>query len=224
MSNRMKFEDATGMILKAMESNVPLTVNKIADESGVKWTTTRRILDTVMKIQDFLAAYEVHVIDAPRRKLALLRIRVEMTKLPSEVTDWFLESPYFTTPRAEYSTKAAREIIVKTKKDRTPFHEAVVRVASALELEDQLSILELSKRCGLNRRTVERVLSLLLLHQDTISKSQFVKERDFIIRQPLPSLYELDNTRMMYLLKRRYIPDEAAKIPKEKERELLSLP
>ncbi|MFQ5831999.1 MAG: hypothetical protein ACE5H4_04820 [Candidatus Thorarchaeota archaeon] len=220
----MRFEDAVGKVLGAIKLNEPLTVNKIADESGVMWPTAERIIDLTLEIQDFLAANEILVIGSRPKKLVLIEARVEMTRLSGEVLDWFIESAYFTTPRREYSTEEARKIIAPRKETRTPFHEAIIRVVRALELEDQLSILELSKRCDLNRRTVERVLSLLLLHQDTISKSQFVKEKDFIIRQPLPSLYELDSARMMYLLKRRYIPDEAAKIPKERERELLSLP
>jgi hypothetical protein len=223
MSGRVSFEDAVGRVLDAIKMNVPLTVNKISDESGVKWHTAKRVVDLMKEIQDFLAANEILVIESRPKKFVLTEARVEMTRLPGDVLDWFLESAYFTTPKREYSTEKVRKTIVPRKGTRTPLHEAISRVVRALELEDQLSILELSRRCDLNRRTVERALSLLLLHQDTISKSQFVEEKDFIIREPLPSLYELDNARMIYLLKKRYVPDEATKIPKERERELLSL-
>ncbi len=224
-TNRNKMGEAFEKLLKAMDLNIPMSVNQIAEESGISWPTTKNALNVILDIQDFLSAYEFILIEGRPRKIVLAQIRVSMIKLPSEVRDWFIDSAYFTNPRKQYTTEEAHKIIApEGKNGKTPFDVAIRRVVDALKLEDELSVLELSKRTVLNRRTVERVLALLIQFQDKISEFMIVElEESGYVKELRPSLYDLDSKRMIYLLKKRYIPGEAKAISKKQERELFRM-
>jgi hypothetical protein len=43
------------------------------------------------------------------------------------------------------------------------------------------------------------------------------------MKEPRPYPYSLDNARMIYLLKKRYIPDQEAGISEEQERAMMRL-
>ncbi len=223
--SRITFEEAIDKVLSAMHPNVPMNVNQITEHSGISWATTKNALHVVLEIQDFLATHEVIIIEGRPRKIVLAQIRVSMSKLPSEVADWFIDSAYFTAPRKQYTTEEARELVApEGKTGKTPLENAIRRVVEALKLEDELSVLELSKRTSLNRRTVERVLALLIQFQEKISESMIVEiEESGYIRELRPCLYDLDHQRMKYLLKKRYVPGELKEISDKQERELLRL-
>ncbi|TET09834.1 MAG: hypothetical protein E3J86_07120 [Candidatus Thorarchaeota archaeon] len=222
---RITFEEALEKVLSKMGLNVPMNVNQITELTGIGWITTKNVLNIVMEIQDFLAAHEIIVIEGRPRKIVLAQIRVRMSVLPSEVADWFIDSEYFTTLRKEYTTEEVRKQVAPEGKIRkTPLETSIHRVVEALKLGDELSILELSKRTVLNRRTVERVLALLIRFQNKISETMLVEiEESGYIREHRPSLYELDNQRMIYLLKKRYIPELVKDISDKSARELLRL-
>ena len=82
-------------------------------------------------------------------------------------------------------------------------------------------MLELSKRTDLNRRTIERVLDFILRFQSDLAESAFAMINGNVVRRKGPDLYELDKTRMVYLLKKRYLPRLAEKLSDEQERTLL---
>ncbi|MCK4245464.1 MAG: hypothetical protein KAX20_07560, partial [Candidatus Omnitrophica bacterium] len=121
-----------------------------------------------------------------------------------------------------YTTEEAREILGTNSRstNRTKLEDAISRVLEALELEDELSPLELSKRTGLNRRTIERVLDVFTRFQDTFAESFISKRENSIILRKHPDLYALDETRMLYLLKKLYLPHLVEELSEKKERAL----
>ncbi len=205
--SRITFEEAMEKILSVLVLNTPMTVNQVAEHSGTRWTTTENVLNVIMDIQDFLIAYEVVVIEGRPRKSILAQCRVSMNKLPSEIVDWFSDSAFYTTPRKNYTTEEARKIIVAEEKiKKTPFHLAIRRVVMAIGLEDELSVYELSRRTSLNRRTVGRVLALLLKFQDRILEATIVKpDGSEYIRELRSSIYDMESERLKDILKKRYL-------------------
>ena len=223
-SRHTRLRDSIGMVIKALEPNLPMTTNQIAERTELNWATAKRVLGIIMEIQEFLAANEVIVIGGKPRKLVIVQIRVELSKLPSDVIDWFIGSSYFTMPKENLTTEEVRAKVVPLESTgKTSIEDAIMRVVSALKLEDELSVLELSKRSGLNRRTTERVLDLFIQYQDVIARYRVVEIDDMILRELRSTIYDLDSSRMKFLLKKRYLPDQAVAIPEERERELLKL-
>ncbi|MBD3408355.1 MAG: hypothetical protein GF411_19685 [Candidatus Lokiarchaeota archaeon] len=217
------FESVLEKILDDMKLNRPYTMNQIAEMIGVNWSTAKRAVDILFDIQDFFAAYEILVL-GERPKMVLIQPRIRMSQLPSDVIDWFITSSFFTTPKQSHESDEARTLIVeRVVESRTPINIAIDRIIRSLKLEDELSILEMSRRTELNRRTVDRLLDLLVHHQDKISQFRFVEMDGAILKEPRPDLYELDSPMIKLLLTKYYLPDESPDIPEEKERELLRL-
>jgi hypothetical protein len=194
----------------------PLTINEIANEIGVTWTTANRLLSIIFDIQDFLAAYELDIVGPRPKNVVFLWPRFDLGRLHKDVIDWFVKTSFFTTAKTEYTTEEALERLSFEKMKKTPFDEAVRRVVSVLKLQDQLSILEISKRALLNRRTVENVLAVILKIQDTICKYRVRLVDEYVMIEERPSIYDLDAIRLKIILANRYVPDESS-IPSEKE-------
>jgi hypothetical protein len=206
-----------------MEHKMPTTVSGITTETNISWNVIDRAANLAMEIQDYFQAYKIEVLGGKGRKIVLVELRVDLTQLPNKVREWFIEEKFFKgKEKKQYTTKEAQKIL-GTKiqsNDRTILENAVQSIIKALNLEDELSVLELSKRTALNRRTIERVLDLFLRFQDDFARSYLKKVEGNLILQDHPDLYSLDETRMIYLLKKLYLPHLKEEISKEKERAL----
>ncbi|MGQ4912159.1 MAG: hypothetical protein ACP6KW_08315 [Candidatus Thorarchaeota archaeon] len=212
-------------VLSILKPNTTMNANRIARKSRLGWPTTKRVLDVILTIQDFLAANRIVVVKGSPRNTILLQIRVRVSQLPAEVADWFIRSAYFREKGAKYTTEEVlSHVAPEGKVKKTPLGVSIRRVVEALRLEDEISVLELSKRTALNRRTAERVLALLTRFQDDIAESMLTETGDGgYLMEPRPDLYRLDSNRMIYLLKRMYLPEEVQDISDRKGRELLRL-
>ncbi len=141
----------------------------------------------------------------------------------NKVREWFIDEKFFKgKEKNQYTTEEARHVLGTSieSESRTKLENAIQSILDALELEDELSVLELSKRTALNRRTTERVLNLFLRFQDFFASSYLTRVEGSLILRDHPDLYSLDETRMTYLLKKLYLPHLKEKISKEKERAL----
>ncbi|MGY5876019.1 MAG: hypothetical protein RTU30_09755 [Candidatus Thorarchaeota archaeon] len=223
---RTSVEDAVARVLSYVKKDAPVTVGHIAGETDLSWAVVNRAVELVMGLQDFLTAKQVEVLGGRGRKVILLGLRLDKTRLPAEVRDWFIDEYFFKGEEKRHlTTKKARETILSSsnQQGRTTFEVSIDRCITALELEDELSVLELSKRTDLNRRTIERVLDFILRFQSDLSKSVFMMIDGNVVRRKAPDLYGLDNTSMLYLLKKRYLPHLAESLSDEQERTLLHL-
>ena len=174
-----------------------------------------------MEIQDYFFANKVEVLGGKGRKIVLVELRVDLKRLPNEIREWFIEEKFFKMKeRNRYSTEEAKQILGTSieNKNRTKLESAINCVLDALELEDELSVLELSKRTALNRRTIERVLDLFLRFQSYFADSYMKKVDGNLLLRNHPDLYSLDKTRMRYLLQKLYLPHLQEDLPRDKER------
>ncbi len=197
------------MIIDGKHRTDALTINEIASDAGVTWSTTNHMLSIIFDIQDFIAAYELDVVGSRPKNIVLLWPRVDLGKLPPDVVDWFVSSSFFTTPRSEYTTEEALKLLPFERMKKTPMNESVRRVISVLQLQDQLSVSELSRRAVLNRRTVENMLNLILHIQDTLCKYKLRRVEDMIMIDERPDIYTLGEASMKILLTKRYLPEES---------------
>ncbi len=221
MSKRYSVERAVECLL-SLENGEPNSINKIAKKFNLSWKLVDRAVNTVISLQDFCDAYELMVIDSPRMKLVVLDLRVRITKLPQTVADWFLTSKFFTTDKLDFDTKTVQELVGIERKGRTSLGEALRRVTLALRYRDEISIRELSIRTGINRRTVERAIRLIMNVQETLAKHEFNLIGTELFKTERRDLYQLDASRMTYVLKRRYL-DMNREIPLTKEKVLMKL-
>ena len=223
MRTRTSVEDALEMVLDNLPPNTPSTVSDIATKSNISWNVVERAANLAMEIQDYFHANRIEVLGGKGRKIVLVELRVDLTRLPDKVREWFIEEKFFKgKEKSQYSTEEANKILVTSIENerRTKLESAIQIVLDALELEDELSVLELSKRTALNRRTIERVLALFLKYQDRFANSYLKKVEGNLILRDYTDLYELDETRMTYLLKKLYLPHLKEEMSKEKERVL----
>jgi hypothetical protein len=112
--------------------------------------------------------------------------------------------------------------VLDQKKERTSLEESTERVIIALQYRDEISVLELSKRTLLTRRTVERVLQLIQKVQQTCYEFEFLKIGGEVVKQKRRNLYDLDESRMIYVLEKRYL-GKRRQIPKSKDQVLMRL-
>ena len=136
-----------------------------------------------------------------------------------------LDSEFFQIDKLIYKTNDVFDIVVpKEQRGRkATFEVALDRVIRALEMRDEISVRELSKRTDLNRRTIERVTSVIQQFQDELANYEVRVIESEVFMEKRPSLYDLDNARMIFLLKKRYLPKQVAEIPDSKRRVLLKL-
>jgi hypothetical protein len=218
---RTPVENALELVLKTIPKNTPSTVSNIASETNLSWNVVDRAVNLAIEIQDYFHANKITVLGGRGRKIILVELRVDLTKLPDKVREWFIKEKFFKgKEKGQYTTEEAQEILGTTIEDteRTKLENAIQCIINALELEDELSVLELSKRTGLNRRTTERVLSLFTRFQDYFTDTYLKKIDGSLILKEHPDLYSLDETRMIYLLKKLYLPHLKEDLPEEKER------
>lgn len=220
---RTSVEDALDIAIQHLHENTPVTIGELASEIGISWVVIDRAIDLTMTIQDYFRAHRIEVLGGKGKKIIIVELRVNLVKLPSKVREWFIEEKFFKgEEKSHYTTEEAREILGVNSRstNRTKLEDAINCVLEALELEDELSLLELSKRTGLNRRTIERVLDIFNRFQDKFAESFITKLENNIILRKHPDLYTLDETRMLYLLKKLYLPHLVEKLSKSKERVL----
>lgn len=220
---RTSVEDALGIAIQHLHENTPVTIGELASEIGISWVVIDRAIDLTMMIQDYFHAHKIEVFGGKGKKIIIVELRVSLVKLPDKVREWFIEEKFFKgEEKNHYTTEEAREILGANRRstNRTKLEDAINCVLEALELEDELSLLELSKRTGLNRRTIERVLDIFARFQDRFAESFISKLENGVILRKHPDLYALDETRMLYLLKKLYLPHLVEELSKSKERAL----
>lgn len=218
---RTPVEDAIEAILKTISKNTPSSVSEIATKTNLSWNVIDRAANLAMSIQEYFHANKIEVLGGKGRKIVLVELRVDLTRLPNKTREWFIKEKFFNTQeKKQYTTKEIQQILGTADESdgRTKFENATQCILDALELEDELSVLELSKRTNLNRRTTERVLNLFTRFQDSFANSYLKKVEGNLILRDHPDLYSLDETRMTYLLKKLYLPHLKEDISKEKER------
>ncbi len=216
---RTPVEDALEAILKNLPKNTTSTVSEIAGKTNLSWNVIDRAAHLAMEIQEYFRASKITVLGGKGRKIVLVELRVDLTRLPDKVRVWFIDEKFFKgKEKKQYTTKEARQILGTSTETRTKLENAIQCVMEALDLEDELSVLEISKRTGLNRRTTERVLALFTRFQNHFANSYLKKVEGNLILREHPDLYSLDETRMIYLLKKLYLPHLKEEISKETER------
>ncbi len=220
---RTSVEDALDIAIQHLHEDTPVTIGELASEIGFSWVVIDRAIDLTIMIQDYFRAHRIEVFGGKGKKIIIVELRVNLVKLPNEVREWFIEEKFFKgEEKNHYTTEEAREILGTNSRstNRTKLEDAISCVLEALELEDELSLLELSKRTGLNRRTTERVLDIFTRFQDKFAEAFISKHENSIILRKHPDLYALDETRMLYLLKKLYLPHLVEELPEKKERAL----
>lgn len=220
---RTSVEDALNNVLDNLQIDTPTTIGEIGSRTDLSWAVTNRAINLAIDIQDFFFANKISVLGGKGRKIVLVELRVDLTKLPNKIREWFIQEKFFKgKEKDQYTTEEAIEIlgIAIENENRTKLENAIRCILDALELEDELSVLELSKRTGLNRRTTERALNLFLRFQDNFANSYLKKVEGHLILREHSDLYSLDETRMTYLLKKLYLPHLKEELSKEKERVL----
>ena len=222
MIARTSVERAIERLFENHERGVPISLNQISKNLDISWRLAERATRIILDLQDFCDAYELQVIELPQRKILNLELRVRMNKLPRSVADWFIQSEFFKIDKHDFTREKVQKIVVKNKRQRTSLEESLKRVTKALELCDEISISELSKRTKISRKTVERVLNLILNNQDRLSDFKLVAMRDEFVIEQRRDLYELDEARMRFVLEKRYLSTER-KIPKSKEQVLMRI-
>ncbi len=223
---RTSFEDAFDLVIKNLKINVPMTISEIASNSNLSWLVVDKVIRVVMNIQDFIYGHKIVVLIGKRSKIILLELRVDMTHLPSTVREWFIEEKFFKGPeKKHYNTEEIKSIlnVENNTNKRIHFEDAINLMLEALKLEDELSVLELSRRTGLNRRTVDRTLNFALRFQDMIAKYFVRLHEGKIVLINRPDLYSLDESRMKLLLAKMYDIALHKKLSTDKERTLFQI-
>jgi len=221
--DRMRFEDAVLRVLDALGSGAPMTVNEIARRAEANWKTADKVVRFLIGIQDQLTANEVVVLGGANRRIVLLQMRVELSKLPKDVVDWFIGTRFFSQNEGA-SDEETKLTPASDKGQRVSVEDAVVKILEVLEKKDELSLSSLSRRIGINRRTVARALDLVDRIQSRVVDFTVSKTEDgLIVRRALRSLYDFDDSRMRYVLRKRYLHEETEALPKDQERALLQI-
>ncbi len=206
---RTSVEDAMEKVLSVLKEDTPVTIGAIADALGLSWEVVNRAVNMMIRFQDLFEAYEIEVLGGEGRKIVILNLRVDLTRLPDDIREWFIEERFFKTEeKKRYSTEEAAKILLSGAKgkDRTTLEESLHRLTQALLLEDELSVLELSKRTNVNRRTIERALDTIHNMQDDLANFRVTMIETTVVKRMSVCLYDLDQTRMVLLLKQRYLP------------------
>lgn len=223
---RTSVEDALESVLGTIEVDTPVTVGELASATELSWAVVDRAIDLAMQMQDYFRANRIDVLGGKGRKIIIVELRVDLTRLPEKVREWFIEEKFFKgEEKKRFTTEQARDILCSNieQTERTKLEDAIDCVHDALELDDEISVLELSKRTNLNRRTIERVLDIFVRFQDKLAERYITKFEGNIVLRKHPEIYSLDETRMRYLLKKLYLPRLAYELSEEKERTLFQM-
>ncbi len=220
---RTSVEDALDIVIQHLHENTPVTIGELASETGLSWVVVDRAIGLTVTIRNYFRAHRIEVFGGKGKKIINVELRVNLVKLPNKVREWFIEEKFFKgEEKNHYTTEEAREILGTNSRstNRTKLEDSINCVLEALKLEDELSLLELSKRTELNRRTIERVLDIFIRFQDRFAESFISKRGNNIILRRHPDLYNLDETRMLYLLKKLFLPHLVEELSESKERAL----
>ncbi len=220
-SKRTTFEEAIDQILKVVMVESPITVKTISDLSEIDPRTVTRILEFLINSQEDFAKTTIRILEGKWGKVVWKRDRIDKSKLPEGIRDWYIKRRFF----GEECQEDVPENQIQNMFDdvkRTSIEEVVHRIYVALEIEDDITLAELSRRTKTNRRTINRALELILKYQDRMAEGHITK-KDLVIWRERPKLHELDETSLKYLLKMWYCSDKDGSIPDDKERELLQL-
>ncbi len=223
---RTSVEQALEIVLDILEIDKPVTVGEIATKTDLSWAVVDRAITLAMSLQDYLRAYKITVLGGKGSKVILIELKVDLTRLPKPIREWFIEEKFFKgEDKKQYSTEQVRELLKRDREEseRTTLEDSIRLVLDALALEDELSVLEVSKRTDLNRRTVERVLDVLQQIGERFDNSILSNVDNTIIKRKFSDIYALDETRLEYLLKKWYLPHLVQDISEEKERVLLQM-
>ena len=220
---RTSVEDALKSVLETIEIDTPVTVGELAAATELSWAVVDRAIDLAMRMQDYFRANRIEILGGKGKKIIIVELRVDLTRLPEKVREWFIEEKFFKgEEKKRFTTEEARNILCSKieQTERTKLEDAIDCVLDALELEDEVSVLELSKRANLNRRTIERVLDIFVRFQNKLTGENITKIEGNIVLRKHPDLYSLDETRMRYLLKKLYLPHISENITEDTERTL----
>ncbi len=223
---RTPVEDAIEGVIGMLEVDTLMTVGKLASATGLSWAVVDRAIGLAMRIQDYFRANRIEILSGNGKNIIIVELRVELTRLPEKVREWFIEEKFFKgEEKKRFTTEEARSILCSNieRIKRTRLEDAIDCVLDALELEDEVSVLEVSKRTNLNRRTIERVLDIFIRFQDWLAEYHITKLEGNVICRRHPDLYALDETRMLYLLKKFYLPHLVEVLSEEKERSLFQI-
>jgi hypothetical protein len=219
---RTSVEKAIEQLFENQERGVPISLNQISKDLNISWRLAERATRIILDLQDFCDAYELQIIELPQRKILNLELRVRMNKLPRLVADWFIQSEFFKIDKHDFTREKVRKLVVKKEHQRTSLEDSLKRVTKALELCDEITISELSKRTAISRKAVERVLDLILNNQDRLSNLKLIAMSDEFVIEQRRDLYELGEAQMRFVLEKRYLSTERD-IPKSKERILMNI-
>ncbi len=204
---RTVFEDAFEMVLTNLNIDIPMSTAELAAHAGLSWSVVNKALQILMDVQDFFNANRIVVLQGSRSKIILLELRVDLIRLPTNVREWFIEEKFFKgAEKQHYDTEEVMALLGTDVRrgPRTRFEDALLLMLKALELEDEVSVRELSKRLGVTRRTVDRVIQFILRFQDEISEIHVRNLNGQIVVRKRPDIYSLDESRMILLLGKMY--------------------
>ncbi len=220
-TQRTTFEQAIRQTLSIVKRESPITVSAIADLCGIDPRAVSRVIDFLVNLQDEFAKTTVKILEGKWGKVVWTADRIDKTLLPKEIRAWYINKRFF--EKLDKATPSFEEIqSMFEERKRTPVEQVVRRVFGVLEVEDDMTIAELSRRVRANRKTVDRALNIILEFQDEIAAGRLTRKELVIWRRRTP-IYELDDTTIMYQLKRWHFPDEVDKISDDQERELLQI-
>ncbi len=215
---RTTFEEAVESILDTVVVESPITIMAIADSTNVDWRAVERVIDFLMNTQEIFAAHEIRVMKSKAGKIVWMRDRLDKIRLPEEIREWYIKKRFFKKKEPDMS---AEQISARFESaSRTSVEEVIERLFIVLEIEDDLTVAELARRAGVNRKTVDRALDIITKFQEQIAKG-IISKKDMIIWRLRPEIYDLDSTIIKYLLKKWYFPDEVEELPEEQEKALL---
>ncbi|MHA2323364.1 MAG: hypothetical protein ACXACG_17175 [Candidatus Thorarchaeota archaeon] len=223
---RTSFVEALDGILQALELDVPITLAEMAGRTGIDRRTVVRIVDFIVDTQDCFAAERVTVLGDKGRKIVLIDDRVDLSVLPDDIRNWYVNKRYFSEDFESSShsrNESGLEPIRAKPVLRATIEDAIQRVFRVLESEDELSVGELAGRAGINRKTADRALTIITRFQDDIVKHEISVKGNILLARQGTRLEDLDETRMKILLKKRYFPEESGSLSDSKGKSLMRL-
>ncbi|MBD3405513.1 MAG: hypothetical protein GF411_05180 [Candidatus Lokiarchaeota archaeon] len=220
MSQRTSFEETIKNTLEQIKEESPTTIHNIAESTGIDWRAIERAVNFFVRLQDEFASHQIRVMKGKAGRIVWVRDRLDKIRLPEEIRRWYIQKRFFEAAEEPISEEEICELF--PSKERTSVEEVVERIYRVLEIEDNLSVSAIARRAGVNRRTVDRALDIILEIQDQLSEGILIK-KDTIIWKLRSSLYEQDEVTIKYFLKKWYFPDEVEELSEEKEVALLHL-
>jgi predicted regulator of amino acid metabolism with ACT domain len=217
---RTTFEETIRQTLDIVRKESPLSINAIAELGDIDSRSVSRAINFILEIQDEFAKTDVKILEGKWGKVVWTVDRIDKSKLPETIRTWYIQKRFFENIQDSTPSKEQIKNMFEEKK-RTSIEEVVRRVFKVLEIEDDITIAELSRRTRVNRKTVVRALKLISMFQDDIAIGHLSKKELVVWRRRTP-INELDETTIMYQLKIWHFPDEMkSELSEDRKRELL---